>query len=72
MTRLTLSGVLKVSGQTGGGRGRVGSLRIALVLFWQQDLDMVLRWGRGQPIIVWAVLMTLCTALLYSAMESGK
>ena len=42
---------------------------MALVLLRQQDVAMCSRLVRGQPMIFWAVLMTLCTAFLSLAVE---
>ena len=47
----------------------VGSPVMALFLLRQHDVVMCSRLVRGQPMIFWAVFMTLCTAFLSSAVE---
>ena len=42
---------------------------MALIFLRQQDVEMFSRLGRGQPMIFWAVFMTLCTAFLSLAVE---
>lgn len=51
--------VKQVMGEGWGARGHLVFLR-------EEDLAMFSRDGRGQPIIFWLVLFTLCEAFLFS------
>lgn len=48
-------------------RGCKGSTVMPLVFLRQKRLTISSRAGRGQPIIFWVVLITFCTAVLFSA-----
>ena len=52
-----------------GHQIKQGVCRVALALLRQQDVAMCSRLVRRQPMIFWAVFMTLCTAFLSSAVE---